>query len=160
VTVKVEGGNLSVRRGPSLDYNFAGVLHDGETVVAVGRDRISRWVLVDLPVGSGAKGWVTTETVYTSLQGDVSSLPFIEVQPASPAYIRNCTKHEVRVSPADVNLLDKFNEPYNEERFGPGIYQVYDLENPERTTIAEIDLSEGETVDIRFDWTGEKSKCE
>jgi predicted DNA-binding antitoxin AbrB/MazE fold protein len=34
------------------------------------------------------------------------------------------------------------------------------VENQEYKPIEEVDLSEGETVDIQFDWEGEKSKCE
>jgi hypothetical protein len=64
------------------------------------------------------------------------------------------------ILPADVYLLSKFDEPDNEERFPVGIYQVYDLEDPDNKPIEEISLSEGETVDIRLDWEGEKSKCE
>jgi hypothetical protein len=159
VTFTVTGGNLNVRRGPSIDYNYVGVLYDGGTAEAVGRDRISRWVLIELPDQSGVKGWVTTETDYSTVQGDVSILPFVQVEPASPAYIRNCTKHRMLISPTAVELLSKFDEPYNEERFGVGVYQVYDLENPDNVSIQEISLSEGRTVDIRLDWTGERSKC-
>jgi hypothetical protein len=160
ITFTVSGGNLNVRRGPSVDFNYIGVMYDGETAIAVGRDRISRWVLVEVPSQPGLKGWVTTETEYSSVQGDVSVLPFVKVDPASPAYIRNCTKHEMLVMPNEVELLTKFDKPYNEERFGVGTYWVYDLEDPHREVIQEISLSEGRTVDIRIDWTGEKSKCE
>ena len=149
-----------MRRGPSLDYNYVGVLYDGDIALAVGRDRISRWVLIEFPTQPDKRGWVTTETSYTDIQGDVGSLPFVSVEPASPAYIRNCTKHRMRVLPAGVELLSKFDRPYNEERFSVGIYQVYDMENPHVEVIQEISLSEGQTVDIRRDWTGEKSKCE
>jgi hypothetical protein len=153
------GGNLNVRSGPSINYNYIGVLYAGETVEAIGRDRISRWVLIELPNRPGVTGWVTTETEYSSVQGDVSILPFVQEEPASPAYIRNCTKHTMWISPTGVQLLSKFDEPYNEERFGVGTYQVYDLENPDNVPIQEISLSEGKTVDIRVDWTGERSKC-
>jgi len=159
VAIAITGGNLNVRRGPSIDYNYVGVLYDGEVVQTVGRDRVSRWVLIELPSESDKRGWITTETQYTDVQGDVSSLPFISVEPANPAYIRNCTKHTMRVIPTRVELLSKFDEPYNEERFGVGTYQVYDLENPDVEVLQEVSLSEGQTVDILFDWTGEKSKC-
>jgi hypothetical protein len=159
ITFTVTGGNMNVRRGPSIDYNYVGVLYDGETAKAVGRDRISRWVMIELPRQPGVKGWVTTETDYSSVQGDVSILPFVQVEPASPAFIRNCTKHTMQISPTAVELLSKFDEPYNEERFGVGVYQVYDLENPHIEPIQEISLSEGRTVDIRVDWAGERSKC-
>jgi hypothetical protein len=66
----------------------------------------------------------------------------------------------MQIYPTGVELLSKFDEPYNEERFGVGLYQVYDLENPDIAAIQEINLSEGETVDILYDWTGDKSKCE
>ena len=160
VTITIAGGNLNVRRGPSIDYNYVGLFYDGETAIAIGRDRISRWVLIELPSRPGVRGWVTTETEYTTVDGDVSNLPFIETEPASPAFIRNCTKHSMRILPTGVELLSKFDEPYNEERFGVGAYLVYDLENPDNAAIQEISLSEGKTVDILYDWTGEKSKCE
>ena len=160
VTFSVENGNLNVRRGPSVDYNFVGVLYDGETALAVGRDRISRWVLIELPGQTGVRGWVTTETDYSRIQGDVSILPFVTVEPAIPAYIRNCTKHEMIVYPPEIQLLSKYDAPYNEERFGVGEYQVYDLENPKDEAILVVSLSEGKAVDILYDWTGEKSKCE
>jgi hypothetical protein len=160
VRVMIEGGNLFVRRGPSLDYNQIGVLYDGETVLATGRDRVSRWIRIALPSDPLVEGWVTTETSYTFIDGDIPNLPYIETEPARPAYIRNCTKHELWVIPAEVKLLDKFEAPDNEERFPVGIYQVYDFENPDNKPIEEVSLSEGKSVDIQYDWTGEKSKCE
>lgn len=160
VTVTIKGGNLFVRRGPSLDYNHVGVLYDGETVLATGRDRVSRWIRIALLSKPEAEGWITTETGYTLIDGDIPNLPYIETEPARPAYIRNCTKHELLVMPSEVKLLDKFEKPYNEERFPVGIYQVYDLENPANKAIEEVSLSEGKKVDIQYDWTGEKSKCE
>jgi hypothetical protein len=160
VSVTIKGGNLFVRRGPGLEYNYVDVLHDGVTVLATGRDRISRWIRVALPSKPEMNGWITTETNFTIIQGDVPNLPYIETEPARPAFIRNCTDHELLVLPAGVKLLEEFEEPFNEERFPVGIYQIYDLENPENKPIEEVNLSEGETVEIQYDWTGERSKCE
>jgi hypothetical protein len=160
VSVRIEGGNLSVRRGPSLDYNYIGVLKNGETVIANGRDRVSRWIRIALPSKPEVDGWITTETKYTLVDGDIGNLPYIPTEPARPAFIRNCTLHEMWILPADVFLLSIVDKPDNEERFPVGIYQVYDLENPENKPIEEINLSEGKTVEIRFDWEGERSKCE
>jgi len=160
VRVKIKGGNLFVHRGPSLDYNYVDVLYDGQTVLATGRDRISRWIRIVLPSDPYKEGWITTETDYTVIDGDIPNLPYVEVEAARPAYIRNCTKHELWIYPPGVKLLDKFESPYNEERFSVGVYQVYDAENQEDKPIEEVDLSEGETIDIRYDWTGERSKCE
>jgi hypothetical protein len=160
VSVAIVGGNLFVHRGPSLNHNFSGVLYDGEIVFATGRDRISRWIRVEFPGQSGKEGWITTETDYTKISGDVSNLPYVETEPALPAFIRNCTKHQIWILPADVYLMSKFDEPFNEEQFNVGVFQVYDMENPDVKPIQKVDLSEGERVDIQYDWAGEKSKCE
>ena len=160
VSVTIVGGNLFAHRGPSLYHNFIGVLYDGEVVLATGRDRISRWIRVELSTQPKVEGWITTETEYTEISGDISSLPFIETEPAVPAFIRNCTKTTILILPEDVQLLDKFNEPYNEEQFAVGMHQVIDLDYPGTTRLDDIDLSEGERVDIRYDGAGEKSKCE
>ena len=160
VTISISGGNLNVRRGPSISYNYVGVLYDGETAVAIARDRISRWILIEIPSNPGKRGWVTTETEYTDVQGDPGNLPFLEEEPASPAFIRNCTKHTILILPDYVELLNKYNGPYNEERFGVGVYQVIDIDIPGTAQLDEISLSEGKTVDIIYDGAGTKSKCE
>ena len=139
----MKGGNLFVHRGPGLEYNYVGVLYDGDTAIATGRDRINRWIRVELPSKSGVEGWITTETDYTRIYGDISNLPFIETEPASPAFIRNCTKHEILILPAEVYLLSKYNTPYNEERFDVGVYQVYDTDIPGNVRLEDVSLSEG-----------------
>ena len=160
VTFTVTGGNLNIRRGPSLAYNYVGVLYDGETAIVVGRDRISRWLMIKLPGNPDARGWVTTETQYSTVNGDASSLPFIEVEPARPAFIRNCTKHKILILPDYVQLLPKGDAPYNEDLFAVGVYQVIDITVHGEARLADISLSEGRTVDIIYDGTGERSKCE
>jgi len=160
VSVSMVGGNLFVHRGPSLYHNFIGVLYDGETVIATGRDRISRWLRVEIPSNPGIEGWITTETVYTQVNGDVVNLPYIETEPAIPAYIRNCTKTTIVIFPEDVQLLDKYNEPYNEEQFTVGRHRVLDLDFPGTAWLEDVELSEGKTVDIIYDGAGMKSKCE
>jgi hypothetical protein len=164
ISVRIVDGNLFVRRGPSVNYNYVGVLYEDEVVVATGRDRVSRWIRVAFPAKPNKEpdreGWITTESDYTLIDGDISNLPYIETEPARPAFIRNCTKHQMWILPADVYLSAKSKEPFNEAQFPVGLYQVYDVENEETVPIEEIDLSEGERVDIRYDWTGERSKCE
>ena len=160
VSVSIMGGNLFVHRGPSLYHNFIGVLYDGETVIATGRDRISRWLRVEIPSNPGVEGWITTETIFTQVSGDVVNLPFIETEPAVPAYIRNCTKTTIVIYPEDVQLLDKYNEPYNEEQFIVGRHRVLDLDFPGTAWLEDVQLSEGKTVDIIYDGAGDKSKCE
>jgi len=83
----------------------------------------------------------------------------VTVEPARPAFIRNCTKHTIWVMPDQVQLLPKANTPYNEERFAPGEYLVYDLDVSDDIAIQEIELREGLQVEILVDGNGEKSKC-
>jgi len=160
VIVQATGGNLNIRRGPSVDYNPIAVLRDGQTLTASGRDLVSRWLQVSLPSAPGKSGWISTLTDYSIVTGDAEELPVVTVPPASPAYIRNCTKHRMLVLPLEIELLGKYDEPYNEERFPPGEYQVYDLEAGIDDVYETINLSEGSRVDITEDGLGDKSKCE
>ncbi|MBT3338155.1 MAG: hypothetical protein HN855_14490 [Anaerolineae bacterium] len=160
VTFAVSGGNLNVRRGPSLTYNYVGVLYDSDIAIAMGRDRAGDWLLVQLPSNPDIRGWVTTETKYSTVEGEIKSLPLVEVEAAAPAFIRNCTKHAVLVEPVGVQLLSKYNKPDNEGYFDVLVYQIYDLDVPGSVRLEDISLSEGKTVDIIYDGNGDKSKCE
>ena len=84
----------------------------------------------------------------------------MEVKPPTPAYIRNCTKHKILVQPADVELLNKYNEHDNERHFDVLIYQIYDLDVAGTPRLEDVSLSEGKRVDIIYDGNGDKSKCE
>ena len=160
VVLTVSGGNLNVRRGPRLTYNYVGVLYDGDVAVAVGRDRVGNWLLIELPSNPSAMGWVTTETIYSAIEGDILALPLVEVEPPSPAFIRNCTKHTILVEPAGAQLLNKYNAPDNEGFFGVSTYQIYDLDVTGEPRLEDVTLSEGKQVDIIYDGNGDKSKCE
>jgi len=160
VSIKAEGGNLHIRRGPGVDYNPISVLYAGKSAEAFGRDLVKRWVQIQLPSAPGKLGWVSALTEYSLITGNIEDLPVISSPPAVPAYIRNCTKNRMLVLPDEIELLGKYDEPYNEERFPPGEYQVYDLEAGDEKNYQTIILSEGSRVDILEDGLGEKSKCE
>lgn len=160
VTVQAANGNVNIRRGPSIYYNFVSVLKAGQTVIADGRDFKGDWVRVTIPGNSGTKGWISLLTDYTVVSGDVENLPQLDASPAVGASIRNCTNHTLLVMPWNVELTKKSLSPYNEEQFGPGVYQVYDLDVDTRHALTEVTVSEGHTVDIIIDGTGTKSKCE
>ncbi|GAB4503754.1 MAG: hypothetical protein Fur0043_07460 [Anaerolineales bacterium] len=160
VIVQAVGGNLHIRRGPSVDYNSIDVLRSGQSLTATARDPVNRWLQIPLPSAPGKSGWVSILTDYSLVSGVVEDLPIATVAPAVPAFIRNCTKHRMLVLPPEVELLGKYDAPYNEERFPPGEYQVYDLEAGNTKAYQTVILSEGSRVDIREDGLGEKSKCE
>ena len=61
---------------------------------------------------------------------------------------------------ADVQLLDKFNEPYNEEQFILGVHHMIELDFPGTACLEDIELSENKRVDVRIDGADDKSKCE
>ncbi len=54
VVFTVSGGNLNIRRGPDLSYNYLDVLYDGGVVNAIGRDRLGDWLQIELPSNPGA----------------------------------------------------------------------------------------------------------
>jgi hypothetical protein len=160
VLITVLNGDMNIRRGPGVDYNPIGVMSQGQSAVAVGRDRVRRWLFVEIPSGEVPSGWVSALTEFTEVTGDVDQLPVVTVEPANPAFIRNCTKHTLWVLPVQVQLLPKVNEPYNEERFPPGEYLVFDLDVSDDDVIQEVNLREGLVVEILYDGNNEKSKCE
>lgn len=160
ITFTVSGGNLNVRRGPDLAYNYVSVLYDGDVAIAIGRDRMGDWLLIKLPSNPTITGWVTTDTEYSTIEGNTKALPLVEVDPPSPAYLRNCTKHRILVLPADVELLNKYNEPDNETHLNVLTYQLYDLDVAGMPRLKDVSLAEGKRIDIRYDGNGDKSKCE
>lgn len=160
VIFSVSGGNLNVRRGPDLAYNYVGVLYDGDAAVAIGRDKQGDWLLIEIPSNSDITGWVTTETEYSTVEGEIQSLPLVEVDPPDPAFLRNCTKHTILVEPVGVELLNKYNDPDNEAHFDVLTYQLYDLDVAGNPRLEDLSLVEGARVDILYDGNGDKSKCE
>lgn len=160
VSVKIEGGSLNIRRGPSVYYNMISHLSDGDTITATARDRKGEWVYVELPESPGNYGWISLLTVYTNVSGHVDSLPYKEADPAVAAYVRNCTEHTMWVMPAYIELAKESASPYNEDRIWPGIFSVYDMNVNQDKPFMEISAKEGSMIDIIIDGNGTKSKCE
>jgi hypothetical protein len=160
IIVKVEGGNLNIRRGPSVYYDMISVLKDGDTIPATARDRKGDWVYLELPGSPGKYGWISLLTEYTTISGHVDGLPYKEADPAIAAYIRNCTSHTMWVMPAYIELAKESASPYNEDRFWPGIFYIYDMNVNQNKPFMDITVREGSQIDIIKDGNGTKSKCE
>ena len=161
VTVTAVDGNLFIRRGPHLAFNPIGVLYDGMTVTAVGRDMLSRWVQVGQSSQAGSMGWISIQTSFSKIAGEITSLPVIDTTdwPAG-AFIRNCTHHQMLAQPGDHFLPSSYEFPDNEVSVFPGIYSVYDLDVPDKPVLIEmVEVREGVEVDIREDAEGERRKC-
>jgi len=126
----------------------------GQTALAVGRNQAADWLLVQDPAGGGKTAWITAASRYSVVDGGaqaVQALPIGTVDPAVPAYIRNCTFHPMRIMPADVILKEMFDAPNNMRAFNPGQYEAYDQNQEGYPKVMSEELREGETIDIEKD---------
>jgi uncharacterized protein YgiM (DUF1202 family) len=157
VNVAASGGRLNVRRGPGPEYDTVGALRNGQSSLATARNEDGTWVVINRPDTSTTLGWITLKTQYTAVTGDVAGLPLLAVEAALPAYVRNCTPHEMLVMPAGAILLNRSAAPENQLQFFPGDYSVIDQTND--STVAEITVFEGKTIDIKKDSSGKSFNC-
>jgi uncharacterized protein YgiM (DUF1202 family) len=157
VTVAAAGGRLYVRRGPGAEYNAVGAFLNGQSSKATARNADSTWLYISVPNSTRGYGWITVKTQYTNVTGDASALPVQVVDPAVPAYIRNCTAHEMQVTPGGAILLERTSAPDNEMQFFPGEYSIFDTIT--ETTVAGVTVLEGTTVDIKQDGAGKNFTC-
>lgn len=161
VRIVAADGNLYIRRGPGTEYNRIGLLRKGESADVVGRDMLSKWVQVKIP-GNEATGWVSLLTPFTQIEGDLSQVEaFTFTDWPLPAYIKNCTEHDLLVNPGELDLYSLWtNSVYrNEIRVDPGVYQVYDLFVPDEPLIETVDVLEGETIYITVNGLGVEHHC-
>ena len=110
VTVSATG-NLNVRRGPGVGYNPVGGLLKGETATATARDANGEWLYISLP--SSKPGWVSILTKFSTVSGEVQSLPVMSVDAPKPAYLRNCTFHPMLVKPVGITVPPVNESPEN-----------------------------------------------
>ena len=161
IMVTASKGNVYIRRGPGLAYNPIGILEDGESASATARDILSDWVQVSSPAHPDQMGWVSLMTSYVSVNGDISTLPAIQVDDWPVAsYLRNCTHHQMLVQPGEIIIPSLLEYPENEVWIYPGSYIVYDLDHPDAPEVAKVELREGVEIDIRVDGNDEKRKCQ
>ncbi len=160
VSVAAVNGNLYIRRGPAVAYNSIAVLYDGHSARARGRDVLSNWLEIPLPGHPETIGWVSIQTIYSAVNGDVTKLP--EVQPTDwpvPAFLRNCTYHNMTAEPGGILLPAVSNFPANDVRINPGTYRVYDTDVEGAPEVLKVDLREGSEIDVRVNGDGESRKC-
>ena len=58
---------------------------DGQSSTATGCDEDGNWILINIPNTSKSLGWITLETKYTTVNGEVAALPPMQMAPALPA---------------------------------------------------------------------------
>ncbi len=160
ITITAVKGNLFIRRGPDLAYNAVSALMSGQVAMALGRDVLARWVQIPLPDQPKKTGWVSIQTQFSAVSGDVMSLPEItKVDPPIAAYFRNCSNHKMIVEPGDTVLASVSGYPDNIVWINPGVYTVYDYDLPKQPEVLNAELREGLTIDILVDGIGEQRKC-
>lgn len=161
VTITAKSGNLFIRRGPSTKYSRIGVLTKGMSAEIIGKDVLSKWVQIKIP-DSKSTGWVSIQTQFSEITGDLKQIPdFTFTDFPLPAYIKNCTEHELWIEPGGYYLYSLFTnaQSLNEVRVDSGVYYVYDLSVPDEPLIKKIDLQENQTAYITVNGLGESHKC-
>ncbi len=161
VTITSVKGNLYIRRGPGLEYNAIAVLNKGTSAEVIAGDVLSNWVQVLIP-NSEKTGWVSIQTEYSNIDGDLSILPdFTFTDWPAPAYIKNCTEHDMFITPGDIYLPNLYtNAEYkNEVQVNPGSYIAFDLFIPGEPEAQKMEIREGVTAYITMNGLGVKHKC-
>jgi len=161
VVITAVSGNLYIRRGPGTEYDRIGVLYKGTSANILGQDVLSKWVQVEVP-DSDRIGWVSILTEFAKVDGDLNLVPnFTFTEWPQPAYIENCTEHDIVVEPGDIYLYNLFtNSQYlNESQVDPGVYTVYDMFIAGEPEIQTVDVREGQTIYITVDGDGNKHNC-
>lgn len=161
VRILAADGNLYIRRGPGTEYNQIGILKKGESAQVMGRDVLSKWVQVNVP-GTEFTGWVSLLTPFTKLEGDLSQVEsFTFTDWPLPAYIKNCTEHDLLIGPNELYLYNLYtNGKYlNEVQVDPGRYDIYDLFLDGEPKFLTVDIREGDMYYITIDGSGTEHLC-
>ncbi|MFZ1043732.1 MAG: hypothetical protein WCA79_14485 [Anaerolineales bacterium] len=163
VTITAINGNLYIRRGSGSDFNPIGVLSKGQMATAMGRDILDQWLYIPIPSQAGKFGWVSTLTIYSSVSGQTMDLPVVDSDLAVPAYIQNCSTHNMIVQPVGVILPPFYQYPDSVVQFDPGEYSILDYDkpkyNPNSNQGIAVDLVEGELYQITAMGTAAQHKC-
>lgn len=160
VRVTAIRGNIFIRRGPDAAFDAISALMQGQSAPAMARDVLGGWVQIPVSGPAPGTGWISIRTEVTALSGDLRSLP--EVEPTDwpiPAFLRNCTHHQMYVDPGGIILPPVEDFPDNEVRLNPGIYTVLDTDVDAYPEVLAPHLREGSSVDIQIDGAGDKKKC-
>jgi hypothetical protein len=160
VEVTAVNGELSVRTGPDISFDAIAKLKDGETVTALARSIMDGWVQIQIPSQAGQTGWISIQTKYSIVNGNVLDLPRIDVVEWNVgSYLNNCTSHQMIVKPGDVIIQPVGNSADNRVWFSPGSYSVYDLDVAGQPVVANLRVLGHSEYRIRKDGNGQRWDC-
>jgi hypothetical protein len=151
VTISAVRGNLFIRRGPGFEYN--------PSADVIARDVLSKWVQVAIE-NTAETGWISIQSQYSELNGELESLPdFTFTDWPVPAYLYNCTEHDMYIMPGEILITSYFTHPDNQAWINPGTYTVYDATLPDLPEVTTVNIREGENQAILYDGSGNHHKC-
>ncbi len=160
ITVTAVKGNVFIRRGPDLAFDPVSVLMDGQTARALARDVLAKWVQIQIPGQAGRTGWISIQTRFIELDGNVMKLP--EIMPTDwpvLASLRNCTQHDMEADPGGISIPAVASFPDNDVQINPGIYTIHDTNVDGSPQVMKVEIREGSEIDIRIDGDGNHRKC-
>ncbi|MFQ5340459.1 MAG: hypothetical protein ACE5F6_02810 [Anaerolineae bacterium] len=102
VSAVVMAQALNVRSGPGVTYPRVGTVTEGTRVALDGRDEAGTWVRGEMPAEE-AEGWLSA--TFMEIEGDMMSLPVIEVGPPPPPPATATPAGVVEVVPAGLNWV-------------------------------------------------------
>lgn len=153
-------GNVFIRRGPDLAFDPVSVLMDGQRARALARDVLAKWVQIPIPGQGQRTGWVSVQTRFVALTGDILQLP--ELTPTDwpvLASLRNCTLHAMEADPGGIPIPAVTAFPDNDVPINPGIYTIHDTAVDDSPQVMKVEIREGLHIDIREDGDGNHKKC-
>jgi hypothetical protein len=159
VTIHAVKGNIFIRRGPDMAFNPIDVLYKDTSAKAIARDVLSNWVQIKIP-NSGKSGWVSIQTKYSQIEGEVKDLPdFTPTEWPVAAYVRNCTYHRMFVMPGEIVIPPYAQHPDNEVWIYPGTYTINDIDVAGDPGVDKIEVKEGSDIELIYDGLGGRRKC-
>jgi hypothetical protein len=159
VTITAVEGDIAVRKGPDTTFDAFTKLQSGETATVLARSIMDGWVEIEVPSQTGVTGWLSVDTNYSIVNGNLLDLPRIDsVEWNVGSYLINCTPHQMLVKPGNVVLQPVGDAPNNRVWFTPGLYSVYDMDVTGQPVAANLTVTEHREFHIikdgeRTQWT-------
>ena len=160
VMVTAVDGDLAIRSGPDEVFDAIDSLHEGESASAIARSVLDGWVQIPIPSQPGKTGWVSIQTKYSSVSGNVLDLPLIrKVEWPTGAYLINCTSHQMWVEPGGTVVPPITDAPNNRVWFPPSPYKIYDMDVNGQPFVMGVYLNANSEVRIQIDGNRQRSYC-